>query len=211
MGREHDERRAVLESMGGAHGEERCSYRPQQHGCGVNGGIWGEAGRSILLLLLEASSPVACPNKLALVTFQQAGRPPVGSLSLKRRQLGPDLTFHKPKEEDRQLIGRLSRINRRLRTTPPPQQHTHINSQPCRPQTGNARSTKPTQKPSTQFRSISIPARNTSPASTSAKCSAQNMDESWRKERRRKLWCRREKRCAYILMEVSASANDILT
>lgn len=111
--------------MGGAHGEERCSYRPQQHGCGVNGGIWGEAGRSILLL--EASSPVACPNKLALVTFQQAGRPPVGSLAQASRAASQALTFHKPKEEDRQLIGRLSRINRTLRTTPPPpQQHTHI-------------------------------------------------------------------------------------
>lgn len=42
---------------------------------------------------------VACPNKLALVTFQQREAPPVGSLAQARP------CFHKPKE-DRQLIGR---------------------------------------------------------------------------------------------------------
>jgi len=99
LGREHDDRRAVLESMGGAQGEERCSYRPQQHGCDVNGIVRGEAGRSILLLL-GWRRQVACPNKLALVTFQQAGRPPVGSCSaggFSRSSQPARPCFHKPR------------------------------------------------------------------------------------------------------------------
>ena len=92
--------------MGGAHGEERCSYRPQQHGCDVNG-IWGEAGRS--LLLLEASSRMSKQARLSDVPA--AGRPPVGSLAQARP------CFHKPKE-DRQLIGRSRNLkNKSLSST----------------------------------------------------------------------------------------------
>ena len=62
LGREHGERRAVLETMGGARGEERCSYRPQQHGCNVEVSCRRD-------LSCSGGVQEQCPNKLALLTF----------------------------------------------------------------------------------------------------------------------------------------------
>ena len=178
MGREHDERRAVLESMDGAHGEERCSYRPQQHGCDVNG-IRGEAGRSILLL--EASSRMSKQARLSDVPAAGSCRRP--DLSRSSQPKARACPFTSRKKIDNQLdVREISRINQTLQTTPTPRIYLQL----CLPWIGNAKSTRPTQRPSTRFHSTSILATTTSPASTSAKCSAQSMDESWRKGRRRR-------------------------